>query len=316
MKVPDGVNCTMLVAYDSENRIDFQAQKALLDWYVENGVSSFFALCHSTELHYLTMEERLGMVSFCRDYADKYEENTGKKIPIIAVGTFSNTVDEQAEEIEAVSKAGADAIVLITNRLDPDQLGTEEWISRGEALLKKIPSDITLGMYECPQPYKRVLTDEEIRWAANTGRIAFLKDTCCDPDMLLRRLNITKGTPLKLFNANVQTLLMTLKEGSAGYSSVMANVTPKLYVWLTKNYTRYPEIAEKLQDVLCFTAFAELLSYPLCAKYALQKKGIPIQVSTRMEGVSPLTNYQKFVMDQLIDLEERIWKELPDTTVL
>ena len=315
MIIPDGVNCTMLAAYDENGKIDYKVQEQLLNWYIDNGVTSFFSMCHSTELHCLSMDERLNLIHFCRSYADQYQKKTGKKIPIIAAGTFSNDISEQAHEIKAVSDAGADAVVCITNRLDPEQRGTAELIQHGNLLLEKIPSDIVLGLYECPQPYKRVLTDEEMKWAVETRRIAFLKDTCCDPQMLQRRLAITRNSPLRLFNANVQTLLMTLKQGAAGYSSVMANVTPKLYTWLIRNYTRYPEIAEKLQDVLCFTAFAESLSYPLSFKYALQKKGVPIAINTRMPGVSPLIEYQKFIMDQLLDLEDRIWKELPEESI-
>ena len=35
--------------------------------------------------------------------------------------------------------------------------------------LLELTGDIQLGLYECPVPFKRLLTPEELRWAADTG---------------------------------------------------------------------------------------------------------------------------------------------------
>ena len=91
------------------------------------------------------------------------------------------------------------------------------------------------GFYECPYPYKRVLSAENIKWCADTGRFFFLKDTCCDARQIQEKLKVLKGTQLKLYNANTATLLESLRGGAAGYSGVMANFHPELYEWLCKN---------------------------------------------------------------------------------
>ncbi|SFB61654.1 4-hydroxy-tetrahydrodipicolinate synthase [Rhizobium sp. NFR07] len=59
-----------------------------------------------------------------------------------------------------------------------------------------------LGLYECPAPYRRLLTDDELMFCANSGRFVILKDVSCDLETVTRRVELTKGTPLAIGNAN------------------------------------------------------------------------------------------------------------------
>jgi len=302
--LPKGVSCTMLMPYTAENRPDFGALDAMVRWYAAKGCASLFAMCQSTEMSLLSAEERLAVIRRVR-------ENAGRGTPVLATGTFSDDIAEIAESSLAVREAGADAVVMLTNRLDPKNGGGGALIKNAERLMGRLPEDITLGFYECPLPYKRLLTAEELRWAASTGKIRFLKDTCCDPDMLRERLDIVRDTPLKLFNANAQTLLLSLRYGAAGYSGVMANIQPELFVWLCDNFKRYPEQAERLQQVLCFCAFSESLSYPLTAKYAMRREGVPVEINSRMRGGEEFTPYHAHIMDQLLALTRHERERLP-----
>ena len=68
--------------------------------------------------------------------------------------------------------------MLITNRLDPKNEGDAVWIANAEKLLARLPSGLPLGLYECPYPYKRLLTPEILRWCISTGRFRYIKDPC------------------------------------------------------------------------------------------------------------------------------------------
>lgn len=308
-----GVNCTMLVPYTPDNHIDYHALDKMVEWYVDRGCTSLFAMCHSTELHKLTMEERLGVIRFVSEKSKVLTTIHGRRPDVIAAGTFSTDLPAMAEEIQMVSAAGADAVVWITNRLTPEHRDDDYWLKNAQKLLGMIPEHIALGLYECPQPYKRLLTLEDIRWAVSTERFYFIKDTCCDPGMLRQRLEIIRGTHLKLFNANAQTLLETLRQGAAGYSSVMANIHPELYAWLCDNFEQYPEISDHLQHVLCFTSFVESLSYPLIAKYIMRQQGVPVEISSRVRKKEEFTLYHAFIMDYLADFTRYEYKRLPGT---
>ena len=302
LSIPDGVNCTMLAPYTDKNEIDLAALGGMVDWYARKGCVSIFAMCQSTEMHMLSMEERLLIIQGVRSHTKSIEKAGGKKLPVLATGTFSDDAAEMAEQIQAVYEAGADAAVLLTNRLDPQNSGGSTLIRKAERLIGLLPEGIPLGFYECPQPYKRLLTPEELRWASASGKILFLKDTCCDPDTLQSRLDILRGTRLKLFNANAQTLLLSLRAGASGYSGVMANVHPELYARLCADYETQPEEAGRLQHILCFCAFAESLSYPLAAKYVMRKQGVPIEMNSRVRNRNEFTPYHAHIMDQLMAL--------------
>ena len=308
--LPRGVNCTMLVPYTAKNEVDLPALGEMIRWYSDKGCASLFAMCHSTEMHLLSMDERLRVIRCARASAERVSAG-GRRLPVIAAGTFCHDVDGMASQIQAVRDAGADAVVLVTNRLDPENAGGYTLIRRAEQVIAKVPGDIPLGLYECPQPYKRVLSLREIKWAAGNGRICFLKDTCCDPDILAARLDAVRGSKLMLFNANAQTLLATLRAGAAGYSSIMANIHTELYAWLCANFERHPEAAEHLQHVLCFSSFVESLSYPLVAKYVMRRQGVPIAISSRMVNASAFTPYHAQIMDQLMALTEYELRRLP-----
>ena len=115
----------------------------------------------------------------------------------------------------------------------------------------------SLGLYECPYPFKWVLGEQELAFCANTGRFHFLKDTCCDLARIRQRLTQLEGNELKLFNANTSTLLDSLRAGAAGFSGVMANFHPELYVWLCDHYAEDPSRAEMLQSFLTLASQLE-----------------------------------------------------------
>ena len=107
---------------------------------------------------------------------------------------------------------------------------------------------VPLGVYECPSPYHRLMSPELLKWCAETGRFVFLKDTCCNIDQLRAKCKAVEGTSFKIYNAHAASLLESLKIGCAGFSGIMANFHPNLYVWLTENWERFPDKAEMLQN--------------------------------------------------------------------
>lgn len=303
--IPNGVNCTMLVPYTKENQIDLETLDKMIDWYFEHGCASLFAMCHSTEMWLLTQEERVAVVKQAKKSSERIAAAKGRYMPIIATGTFSDDLGKCLSTIKEIKEAGADAVVIVTNRLDPQNEGASVFLERLQWLLEHLPSDFPLGLYESPYPYRRVMTVEELVAAAEYENMLFLKDTCCDPEMLKARLEAIKGRNLKLFNANAQTLLYSLRLGAVGYSSVMANIHPELYAWLCKNYERFPKEAEELQEKLCFCSFTESLSYPLIAKYVMRQSGVPLLLNSRVRKSEEFTPYHRIIMDQLISLTQR-----------
>ncbi len=293
-----GVYPTMITPYKKDGSVDLETVKKYVHWYYEKGCAGIFAICQSSEIFYLTVEERVAINKTVMDTVLEIEKNGGRRMSVVSSGHISDTIEEQAYELNRVIESGTDALILITNRLDINNEGDDVWIENAEKLLSKLPENVNLGLYECPYPYKRLVTDKILKWCLKTGRFYFMKDTCCDADEIKHRLEILKGSHFKLLNANGQTLLQTLRDGAAGYCSIMANFHPDLYVWLCRNFNS--EKAELISDFLSVSCFTENgLSYPLSAKYHMTLEGIPTELITRKEGALPLGKYGENCVKQL-----------------
>lgn len=303
-----GVYPTMITPYTKENKIDFDAVKALVEFYADAGCTGIFGVCQSSEMFYLSLKERIALAKATVDAAKK----DGRKMDVVVSGHISNSIEAQAEELIAIYETGADAAVFVSNRLDLHNDGDAVFIRNAEKLLKLLPEDMPLGIYECPYPYKRLLSKEILDWCISTKRFRFIKDTCCDVELLKERLEQLRGTGIQLYNANAQTFLYSAQEGCAGYSGIMANFHPQLYVWLYENFKTQPELAKTIQALISMSAFTECMHYPCTAKHYLNNQGIPMEIFSRSRDAKGVTSYEKMIVDQ-IDTVTKLAEELIQT---
>lgn len=295
---PGGVWPVMLTPFTKENEVDYEALGSLVEWYIEKGVSGLFAVCQSSEMFQLSLKERIAV-------AKAVVQASKGRIPVIASGHISESLKDQEAEITEMASTGVDAIILITNRLAKKDEGDDIWLKNCEQLLARIPRDIPLGFYECPYPYKRLLSEDNIRWCLGTGRFYFLKDTCCDIRQIEEKLSWLKGSKLKLYNANTSTLLESLQIGASGYSGVMANFHPELYVWLCEHYK--DEKAKELSDQLAMMSLIERQYYPVNAKYFLSvEEKLPIRTVCRVQDEGGLTETFKKEIDMLSRVSDEL----------
>ncbi len=254
-----GVWPVMLTPLDARGEIDWPSLERLVEWYIAAGVHGLFAACQSSEMFYLSDAETVRLVRFV-------VERAAGRVPVVASGHTASVFSQQVDQIAAVAATGVDSVILISNRLAMPSEPGEVLRENMARIVDTIEPGIDLGIYECPYPYKRLLDDETVRWCAASGRFTFIKDTCCDIARIRRRLALVEGSRLHIANANAQTLLPSLQAGGHGYSGVMANFHPNLYVWLYENWRTDPLRSERLQNYLSVAALAESLSYPICAK--------------------------------------------------
>jgi 4-hydroxy-tetrahydrodipicolinate synthase len=288
--IPNGVWPTMITPFTNSDKIDYNALERLIEWYLERKVDGLFTTCKSSEMFYLTLEERLELTGFVR-------ERAGGRVPAIASGNISDTLEEQIREVKAMAETGIEAVVLVTNRFALKGESDDVWKSNVEKLLNETVG-ISLGLYECPYPYKRLLNPELLRWCISTDRFHFIKDTCCDLNQIKAKAETLKDSRIKLFNANAATLLGSLRFGVAGYTGVMANFHPQLYVWLTKNWTDSPREAEKLQNFLGMASVIEQQFYPVNAKYFLQLEGLGLTLNCRTQKASDFTSANRLEVEE------------------
>ena len=302
---------TMITPYKKDGTVDPDTALRYVDWYYENGLDGIFAVCQSSEIFFLSLTERVELNKAVYARAKELEKRGGRPFTVVSSGHVSDRPEDQLEELLAVAESGTDALILITNRLDPRNEGDGVFIENAERLLEKLPPSLPLGLYECPYPYKRLVTPRILSWCVETGRFRYMKDTSCDARMIGERVKLLRGSGFRLLNANCQTLLETMKAGADGYCGIMCNFHPRLYAWLRDHYLDDPERAAYVGAALGLLGFTEGgLPYPLTAKYHMTLAGIPTENVARNRQGSELDAYAKASVENMKLLTDRMERDL------
>jgi 4-hydroxy-tetrahydrodipicolinate synthase len=271
---PGEVWPVMLTPFDEQGGIDWSGLDELTDWYVYSGAHGLFAVCYSSEMFHLSVEERLQIAARTTRRA--------KRIPVIAAGTYADSIEGVADYAARLADTGVAGVVCMTNQFCAQNENDDLWKRGVERLIQLVDPAVRLGLYECPLPTPRLLTPEALGWAAGTGRFHFLKDTSCSMLKIQPKIEALRGSSVRFFNANAVTLLDSLYAGAAGFSGIAANYCPQLYVWLCRNYALEPDVAQRLQRFMTATDHLLHQRYPAAAKQFLALCGLNLRDSCRV----------------------------------
>lgn len=280
----------MITPFRADMKIDFDALSRLVDFYLASGVKGFFANCLSSEMYHLEAEERLAL-------ARHVVKRVNGAVPVVATGSFGQSIEERATFAKAMYHTGVNAVILITSHFaakdDSDAVLIQN-LEKFFALTDMIP----MGTYECPSPYKRILTPEVLRPLLETNRLIYHKDTTLDLEKIRVKLEMAKGSRLELYDAHTPNAMASLQMGAKGLSCIAGNFYPEIFAWMCK-HAGNPERQEDMKWLQAALTRADNIisqGYPLSAKYFLQKRGVSLELVSRATK-TPLTEAQKQNLD-------------------
>ena len=297
-KIPGGIYPVMITPFTADNQIDYEAVDRIVEFYAQGGCQGVFAVCQSSEMFWLSEDER-------EKLAARVVKASAGRMCVVASGHISERIEDQIRELRRVAATGVNAVVMISNRLASPDESDDALIARMKTILDALPG-VTFGMYECPHPYKRLLTPKVLEAMAETGRFTFIKDTCCDAELIAERIRLLDGR-IQLFNANCATALETLESGADGFSGIMANYHPDLLVWLYENFRSQPEKARKLSSMLSVMSLVEGCGHPAAAKYHMNLVGVPMEIRCRsINADERFDKLDRHAIDDLAQVEEAV----------
>ncbi len=267
----------MLTPFHDDGSIDYKTLTALTEMYLKAGVTGLFANCLSSEMFELTEAERLQTVKHIVDIV-------AGEVPVVATGTFEGTTKEQADFSTKIYGTGINAVILISGLMAKQEDSDAVFMENVHQFFELTPG-IPTGFYECPVPYKRILTASQLEDFVNTGRVIYHKDTCLDVEQIKAKLNVVKNPDFGLYDAYMVHAIESLKAGAAGLSCIQGNYFPELIVWLCNHYND----ESKSEELAAVQKFLESNMdvmhdvYPIVAKYTLQQRGLPINTYTRRD---------------------------------
>ena len=287
--LPHGSIPTMITPFTDEGKIDYVAVDKLVEWYLQSGCVGIFTPCLSSEMFELSPSERL-------ELAAHVKKAVGKRGVVVSTGTYGGPIEDQAAFVVRMGKC-CDAVVVNTATLAPAEADDATWQAAASKLLQMTGS-VPLGLYECPVPFKRLLSPALIKWCADSGRFFFHKDTCCNMPEIEAKLDAVGAAaagadgaknPFRFYNANVETLLPSVLAGAHGFSGISANFYPHLHTWLisaarqaasqnggggppsaSKKRKLRDEHMQKVQDFLSLAEATVCVGYPASAKAYLR----------------------------------------------
>src|SRR5690554_5245513 len=168
-RIPEGAWAVMMTPFDDNLKIDYPALKALVSWYEAAGMSGLFANCLSSEMYNLSDEERIELTRFVVD---------NSRLSVVSTGTFYDTAAENIDFIKKIYRTGVDGVVLITSILVDKDSDERAFLDAVRTIVENT-GDIPLGLYECPSPYKRLVSSDALAQIVATERFVYLKDTSC-----------------------------------------------------------------------------------------------------------------------------------------
>ncbi len=283
----------MLTPFNSDGTIDYTSLGTLTGRYLNAGVKGLFTNCLSSEMFELNNEEQIQLTRRVVELADG-------SVPVVTTGTFGGPIAKQAEFVKRIYDTGVHAVILITSMIagehDPDSVFDEKVFE----LLHLTPS-IPVGFYECPVPFKRLLSAPQLASFVDTGRVIYHKDTSLNLDQIKAKINATSHHPeFNLYDAYMGHAVSSLQAGAAGLSCIQGNYFPELIVWLCQNYDNkgLTEEVDAIQDFLIAHMDVMHNIYPTAAKYSLQQQGLSISTFTRRE-VGDFSSDRKKEIEQL-----------------
>ncbi|MBI1257872.1 MAG: dihydrodipicolinate synthase family protein [Chloroflexi bacterium] len=286
-----GVWPAMLTPFNEDKSIDWYGVDALIEWYIEGGVAGLFAVGQSSEMFALDDDERLSL-------AAHVVKRAADRVPVVATGTFATDVEAQAEFVQRMADTGIQAVTVITSQL-ASRAEDDACLRQRLEKLMQLTAEIPLALYECPQPYHRILTAEFVGWAAQSNRFHLLKETSRSLQLVQQKVLAAAGTSMQVFNADTSALLSSLRAGASGYCGIAANFYPDLVAWLCDNFEAFPSQAEAIQSLLAALDPAIHTKYPVCAKYFHQQIGNTILTVSRATNAT-LDDYDRRVFDGIV----------------
>src|SRR6478735_6154121 len=203
--LPDGAWPVMLTPFSADLSVDWDVLDRYTDWLIAHEAAGL-----SGEMYDMPEAERL-------EVARRVVDRAAGRVPVLASIAEAGTDAEVAAAAARLAATGVDAVVLIAALLLPEGAGESTLRATVTTVLESNPG-IRFGIYECPLPYHRILSLDAVQWLADTGRFVFFKETSHDVALMAERVAAASGTPMKVYNAGIETLVESLEVGVSGLS--------------------------------------------------------------------------------------------------
>src|SRR5215210_2554442 len=270
-----GLMPAMVTPFDEREELDLAATEAVIERFIEAGVSGISPLGSTGEASHLTADER-------KRFAREVVRIVGGRVPLVIGVGFSGT-RETVELARHAQEVGADAVLVVSPFY---------WKVGEEALFRHFASvadsvDIPVVVYNLPMLTGIDLSPSLVaRIATQCPNAVGIKDTVTEYNHVVGVLQEVKPArpDFSVLSGWEDLILPSLLAGADGSICAFANVAPELFVALVDSaksgdLTRAAELHRRVLTLVTLGAHSDP---PIGAiKLAMKRLGVPISPTVR-----------------------------------
>ena len=219
MQALKGSLVALVTPLNANDNVDFAALKDLVTWHIDQGTHGIVSVGTTGEAPTLSVIEHIEVISKTVEYANG-------KIPIIA-GTGGNSTRDSIALTKQAKEVGADFSLLVTPYYNkPTQQGL---ISHYSTIADSV--DIPQIIYNVPTRTGCDILPKTVKTLAGHQNIVGIKEALDDMQRIQDLIDIKSELKNKknfyVYSGDDPTFLNSMKLGSDGVISVVANAIPK-----------------------------------------------------------------------------------------
>ena len=253
---------TALVTPFTDDGINFEELRKLIDFQILEGVDSLIICGTTGESSTMSLEVRKSGIEFSIKIANN-------RVPIIA-GTGGNNTKEVINLSKFAEKAGADALLLVTPYYN--KTTQKGLVSHYSKIAENV--DIPIILYNVPSRTGVNIEPKTCLELSKIPNIVAIKEASGNISQVAKIANLCKDD-LYIYSGNDDQILPILSLGGLGVISVLSNIYPRfvhnmVMDYLTGNWQK--ATASQIYAIPLINAlFSEV--NPIPVKYALNRIG-------------------------------------------
>lgn len=262
-----GVVSLLLTPFQTDGAIDWHAYDHYVDWQAAYEPSGLFAVCGSSEMKWLTLDERLELAARAVQRANG--------LPVVATANLGEDIAQHRDELARMAATGIAAAVLIPPlAVSGDPVRYREYLF---ALSDSAPCPLI--MYEWPLVPNHTLDAELFGDLAAHGAIVGAKDTTCTLEGIAAKQRVAGASVV--YQANTTLLPDALDLGVQGIMAITSTARADLVLRFRQSYHKHPAEARAIhRELVTLDALLEM-AYPATAKYLVSLQGVAMPTTTR-----------------------------------
>ena len=255
---------TLLVTpFHEDGRIDPVSYAALVEHHLAAGGQGLFAVCGTSEMAELTLDERLWL-------AREAVARVGGAVPVVATANLEREPAAQADELARMAETGVSGVVLVPPRQHSGEPGALlEYLGRCAAR-----SPVPVLLYEWPGSRPSHIPAEVYGQLVAECGVVGIKDTTCTREGLAAKVAAAPGSIV--YQANNPLLYEGLARlGARGTMTITSGARPDLLAALWRAHRAgQPQEAAALAREIVFLDAVLAGGHPAGAKWLLQRAGV------------------------------------------